>query len=259
RPLPPAPPAARASPAPSAAPASPAHGWPRRATLTFTLYKGTQGLDVGQLVQSFERTGNRYALTQVAYATGIFALFKRGRFVEISDGTLTAQGLRPDAFWIERGQSAATTDSAQFDWHAHTLTYGSDSDSQTVPLAQGTQDLLSFAYQLAFLRPRTGLLDLTVTDGRSLSVYRYRVVGVERIATGLGRLKTWHLARVDPPGDRRVDIWLAERYGDLPVKVRLTDKSGDSAEEVVQAIRVDAAGAAAGSPRAGLGAPKPLN
>ncbi|MDA8093849.1 MAG: DUF3108 domain-containing protein, partial [Betaproteobacteria bacterium] len=248
------PPAAPASP-----PVSPASGWPRRVTLTFTLYKGTQGLDVGRLIQSFERTGNRYALTQVAYATGIFSLFKRGRFVEISDGTLTTDGLRPDAFWIERGQNAATTDSAQFDWRAHTLTYGSDSDSETVPLPRGTQDLLSLAYQLAFLRPRAGFVDLRVTDGRALTVYRYRVVGVERIATGLGSLKTWHLARVDKPGGRGVDIWLAEAYGDLPVKVRLTDKSGDSAEEVVQAISVDPAGAALSARAAGLGAPKPLN
>lgn len=238
----PAPPASNVSaPTADTVPAPPPDPLPAKAEIRYDLYKGSQGLKVGQVIHQWERRGDSYAITSVAQATGIFTLFKSGRYVQTSQGKITAQGLQPSLFWIQRGQAVDTTESARFDWEAHTLTYGSYQDARTVPLPTGAQDLLSFAYQFAFAAPLQGDLHLYITNGRKLDSYDYRVVGQETVQTPMGPLQALHLTKIHAPGEDGTDIWLGMDYDYLPVKVVLTDKEGDTAEQVINGITMEKA------------------
>ena len=227
----PAPPAAQ----PPAPPPKPLTPLPKRIEIAYTLYKGEQKLNVGRLTTTWQINGTQYTLTSIAEATGLFSLFVRGALIQVSRGELASEGLKPGEFWIQRGQSGNRTDSASFDWAGQLLRYGPANEQRTQPLASGTQDVLSVLFQLALTAPHSGTLDLAVTNGRKFDHYRYRVEGEEMLETPLGTVKAEHLAKADPDGDR-LDVWLAADYHYLPVRLKITDKKGDTAEQIVQSI-----------------------
>jgi len=219
-------------------PPLPAGHLPEQAEIEFALYKGEHGLKVGKVVHKWQVVDNSYVVSSVIEATGIFSLIKPGKLVQTSQGKLSARGLEPDYFWIQRGQSADTTESAQFDRRNNTLTYGSGAERKTVPLPDKAQDLLSFVYQFAYDAPQAGPIRLFISNGRKLDSYDYGVVGEETLDTPMGKLKTLHLSKVRSPGEDGVDIWLGAEYRYLPLKVRLTDKDGGSVEQVASEIRL---------------------
>lgn len=251
-PEPPAQPGAKTSPEPAPTqpastteaaaeqppPPPPAGHLPVQAEIEFALYKGAHGLKVGKVVHKWQVVDNSYVISSVIEATGIFSLIKPGKLVQTSQGKLSARGLEPDYFWIQRGQSADTTESAQFDRRNNTLTYGSGDERKTVPLPDKAQDLLSFVYQFAYDAPQAGPIRLFIGNGRKLDSYDYGVIGEETLDTPMGKLKTLHLSKMHAAGEDGVDIWLGAEYGYLPVKVRLTDKDGDSVEQVASAVRL---------------------
>ena len=69
-------------------------------------------------------------------------------------------------------------------------------------------------------------LDVVVAGARDLRIARFRVLGREDVATGVGTLAAWHLAELAAPGTARLDIWLAPERGWLPVRLRLEDAGG---------------------------------
>lgn len=217
-------------------PAKPLTPLPRRIEIVYTLYKGEQKLNVGRMTHTWNIDGTQYTLTSIAEATGLFSLFVRGTLIQVSRGELTEEGLQPGEFWIQRGQSGNRTESASFDWSGKLLRFGRANEQKTQMLKAGTQDVLSVLYQLALTAPHTGTLDLAVTNGRKFDRYVYRVVGEEMLETPLGNLKTQHLAKVRAGDEDGLDVWLAAEYHYLPVRVHITDKKGDTAEQVATSI-----------------------
>lgn len=208
-----------------ATPAPPA--MPQRVTTRFTLFKGQNGLSVGRAEQVWTLDGERYTITSVAEASGLFSLFAAGKFVQESRGEMTPAGLKPANYRVERGKgSADKTDTAEFDWHAMTLTLASGGGEKTLKLPEGTQDLLSFMYQLAFAPPQSSTVKLQVTNGRKLDSYAYWVVE-EALETPMGMLNTLHLGKHREEGEKDTEVWLAADYHYLPVKISQLDKDGD--------------------------------
>lgn len=240
---PPAPeePPAPAAPEPAAAeaPADNAIPLPQLAEIRYALTKGRDGFVVGRVQHTWKRDGTHYAIDQVAEASGIISIFVSGRHVQISQGEITPQGLKPTSYWVQRGQGADKTDSARFDWESSQLTFGTGGDTRTVRLPDGTQDLLSFLYQLAYAPPQQGVSTrLHITTGRKLDNYGYQSLGDENLDTVLGPIKTLHIGQARQQGEENTEIWLATEYHYLPVKIRFTDKQGGVMEQTVTAIKV---------------------
>lgn len=211
---------------------------PEHAEIRYTLYKGQDGFSVGHAVHTWKRDGNNYSITQIAEASGIVSIFYSGRHVQISQGVITANGMQPDSYWVQRGQSAEKTDTAKFDWKDRQLTFGTGNDTRTASLPEGTQDLLSFLYQLAFAPPLEGRTRLHITTGRKLGNYGYQSLGEETVETPLGSIRALHIAQVRQEGEENTEIWLATEYHYLPLKIRFTDKQGSVMEQTVTAIKV---------------------
>ena len=211
---------------------------PDQAEIQYFLYKGINGLNVGKVVHTWQMQNNHYSLTSIAQATGIFSLIKSGKLVQTSQGSLTENGLTPDAFWIQRGQSADSTESAQFDYQNKMLTFGSSQNSQTVALPEGSQDLLSFIYQIATAPPQSGKFQMYITNGRKLDSYEYQVIGEEMLNLPMGQVRTLHLSRVHGANEDGTDFWLALDKHNLPVKIRFTDRDGGVAEQIASDIQI---------------------
>ncbi|MBU0592251.1 MAG: DUF3108 domain-containing protein [Gammaproteobacteria bacterium] len=211
---------------------------PEHAEIRYTLYKGRDGFPVGKAVHTWKREGKSYSITQIAEASGIVSFFYSGRHVQISQGVITASGMQPDSYWVQRGQRADRTDTAKFDWNDRQLTFGTGSDTRTVRLPDGTQDLLSFLYQLAFAPPLEGSTRLHITTGRKLGNYGYESRGEETLETPLGLIKTLRIAQLRQEGEENTEIWLATEYHYLPLKIRFTDKQGSVMEQTAAAIDI---------------------
>lgn len=215
------PPAVEPEPAVPAAPAM-----PQRVTIRFSVFKGLNGLRVGRAEQVWKLEGERYTITSVAEASGLFSLFASGKHIQESRGEITPAGLKPSSYRVERGQSADKTDTAEFDWNAMMLTLASGGGKQTLKLPEETQDLLSFMYQLAFAPPQSSSVKLQVTNGRKLDSYAWWVVE-EALKTPMGVLNTLHLGKHREEGEKDTEVWLAADYHYLPVKISQIDKDGD--------------------------------
>ena len=95
----------------------------------------------------------------------------------------------------------------------------------------GIQDRASLLMQLAGI----GLaepdqvrdtIDIVIASARDLRIARFKVLGQEEVATGVGTLATWHLAELAAPGMARLEVWLAPERGWVPVRLRLEDADG---------------------------------
>ena len=200
---------------------------PQRVTSRFTVFKGVNGMSVGRAEQVWKLDGERYTISSMAEASGLFSLFVSGKFLQESRGEMTTTGLRPSSYKVERGKGGADrTETALFDWDSMTLVLTSGSDKQTLKLPDGTQDLLSFMYQLAFTPPQSSAVKLQVTNGRKLDTYTYWVVE-EALETPMGVLNTLHLGKHREEGEKDTEVWLAADYHYLPVKISQVDKDGD--------------------------------
>ena len=199
---------------------------PQQVTIRFTVFKGLNGVIVGRAEQAWKLDGERYTISSMVEATGLFSLFASGKYTQFSQGALTPDGLKPSDYRAKRGQTADKTDSARFDWDTMTLALASDGNKQTLKLPEGTQDLLSFMYQLAFAPPQRSVVRMMVTNGRKLDSYAYWVVE-EALQTPMGRLNTLHLGKQREEGEKDTEVWLAADYHYLPVKISQVDQDGD--------------------------------
>lgn len=213
----------------AAAGAAPAHALPPRLELGFEV---RYGLASGKQSLLWVNEGERYTLSSVAEASGLAGVFYRGRFVQVSRGRLTAQGLQPEEFWDQRGDKRSNT---RFDASRLTLVPAHGAPRH-FSYSGTAQDALSLFFQLALDAPASaGALSYTVFNGKKLRAYRYAVRGETVLETALGPLRTLHLERVGDV-DGRFEAWLAVDRHYLPVRLLRHDEQGNAIELRVQTI-----------------------
>lgn len=219
-------------PAPAVAEAPPEPRLPGHGFIRFNVYKGTEGLLVGRAEHSWDFADGHYRLAAVTETVGLAALFKPIRVELESRGSLTAEGLQPERFTTRRNGSA-TNENADFDWSAHQVTLGRDGSRRD--MLDGAQDLLSFHYQFGYLPGLAGGVGMGVATGKKFENYRFETVGEEGVDTPAGHFRTVHV-RVRT--DSTTELWLAIDRLLLPVKIRYTDKKGESFEQLATELGI---------------------
>jgi hypothetical protein len=204
---------------------------PARGMIRYRVDRGDQGFAVGDSTHDWAVVDGAYRITSVTETSGLAALFKPLRIELESRGHLTDEGLQPDSFMIRRGGSE-TSEKAQFDWAQMTVKIGNGAAQL---LDHGAQDLLSFHYQLGFLPHADVASNLPIATGKKYENYRIEPLGDEEIEVPAGKFRTLHLRA---PGDNTTELWLAYDYLLLPVKIRHTDRQGDSFVQVATEIRL---------------------
>ena len=215
----------------------PAHPLPKHAQLTFVAYKGTD-FKVGEMRHQLKiGDGKSYTLIVSMNTTGLASIFKTFESTLQSSGILTTRGLRPDKFSETKNTSKGKeTLEANFFWKEKSLSF---SNGNSVQLPEQTQDVISFLYQLSQLPLNTGVIPMYISNGKKLEHYELAVGEEEMIQTPLGWLRALPLRKVHAQGEEGQDIWLGLEYRLLPVKIRMLDRTGQIAGEmVVSEIRV---------------------
>ncbi|HXU92065.1 MAG TPA: DUF3108 domain-containing protein [Gallionella sp.] len=211
---------------------------PKHAQLTFSVYQGSGGIQLGEATHRLDIDEGQYTLKTVSQTTGVVSFFKTYVLTQISQGRVDAQGLQPHQFTEEKKLSGGGQSlSAEFDWEAHKLHFSHG--GETV-LPDQSQDILSILYQLSQM-PITHreTLPLRISNGKKLESYELEIGAVEEIATPLGKLRALPLRKMHAKGEEGLEIWLGLEYRLLPVKIRQVDRAGQVAGEMmVSDIRV---------------------
>ena len=206
---------------------------PRHGRIRFAVMRGDDGFVVGQAVHRWHHDGKTYEINSVTETTGLAALFKRARVTQTSAGEITTEGLKPHEYRTQRNDLA--TEAATFDWQGQVVSY---SGQRKAPLLPGSQDMLSLFYQLGQQagQERTEIL---IATGKKYERYVFASLGEEHLATRFGEQRVLHLRTVGEQGSEATEVWLGLDMHGLPLKVRYTDRNGDSFQQVAEEVEFD--------------------
>ena len=196
-------------------------------------YKLRMGIVSGELTLSWKFGEGRYRLDSFAQGSGLFAI--AGSYVQISEGEVAADGLRPAMYSRERRNKK---DTAEFNWAENSVRFTDKGGSHSEALPAGAQDLLSLLFQLAFVPPQADKLSVIVSNGRKLETYAFERAGDEVLDLQGGKFHTIKIVKARSGDDDAMEVWLALEHHYLPVKIRVTDKKGSVIEQTLTAMKI---------------------
>ena len=229
--------AAASAPTPAEAARPPRPLLPKRAFLKFQVRIGKDGMAVGEARHELNIEDGRYELTATTRTTGLARLVKSYTLVQSSRGTTDGLLLHPEHYSEDKEDGGRQhRDDVQLDHAARQLAFSS---GRRMPLTEPTQDILSILYQFPPLPAAGDVLPISITNGRDWERYRFEIVTNEELITPLGKLHTVHFRKLHPPGKEGLEIWFAQEYRLLPVKLRHLSGDGSIAgEAVITDIRI---------------------
>ena len=230
-----APPAASAAAAAGSAPFRPQ--LPKRAHLKFQVRIGKNGMAVGEARHVLEIDNGRYELTATTRTIGLARLVKSYQLVQTSSGDTDGISLHPTRYSEDKSDDGKQhSDSVTLDHAAQNLLFSS---GRKLPLPESTQDILSILYQFPPLPEAGDVLSIAITNGHDWERYKFEIATDEELITPLGKLHTVHFRKLHPPGKEGLEIWFAQEYRLLPVKLRHIDRDGSIAgEAIITDIRI---------------------
>ncbi len=210
---------------------------PKRIQAVYEVTKN--GQPFAKIHEQFIVNGTGYKVESVTKGIGVYALF--GERVLTSTGEMTAQGLKPSRFELRQGDNPKKAVLADFDWSKQNLRMTVKGKLKEAPLAMGTQDLASFAYQFMYMpKPLKGDITVTLTTGKKLNQYQYHIKPESEIISGAGvQYKTLHLAPPVQDAEETKELWLAADYHYVPVKILMVDDNGQKLEQILTELHIE--------------------
>ena len=209
---------------------------PRRGRIEykFFIFYNNFMTDVARTVQTWETTGGAYTLDSKSVPIGLARLFPIGPHDYHSSGQVTERGLQPQRFTSKEVRRGTTNEAAaQFDWDKNQLQFGRASESKNAALPAGSQDIVSFLFQLSLAPPPSGRLQMPITNGRSFETYELDVLAEETLDSPMGPLRVLPVKRVSRPGSEGITVYLAIEYRYLPVRIVHFNRDGTPGGEVI--------------------------
>jgi hypothetical protein len=182
----------------------------------------------------------RYSLRSELEAVGLASIAFAGKRIETSIGKITDKGLQPEAYRVDVTSKPEKLQAANFDWDSMKVTLKTAKTETVEELLEGTQDFLSFMYQFMFVPPLERM-EWPLTNGKWLRVYNYQFISEEVIATKFGQINTYHIAKSSGDAEEKTDVWLAEDYRFIPIKILKITKDGSGYEFIATRIDTDIA------------------
>lgn len=190
----------------------------------FDIRTKIEGSVEGKAKATFSGNDGRYQLQFVAEPTGITSLILP-TLVQFSSGRLVKNGLQPDLYRYQFGDNAEKSRRAIFDWQKNVVNLETAKETKNEPLVEGAQDIISFMYQFMYVAPLQKM-QIHIANGKSFKEYDYEFAGEESLKLGDGEVKAYHILHNNTENDEKVELWLAESYQFLPIKIRKIDKEG---------------------------------
>jgi hypothetical protein len=207
---------------------------PPRIDLTYRGFLGTRGFFIGDAVYRLEHSANQYKISTVGEARGLAALFFRGQGKATSEGAITASGLQPNTYSIERTHNYRR-ESATFDWESGMVILN---DDKALPLELPTFDPLAVIWQFYFAPPGQEDAEFNIATTRKIYHYVFHRVGNETVTLPFGDVDAQIWERQAGDGGLEAQIWLAPSLHYVAVKVRLSNDRA-TVEALLDSIHVD--------------------
>lgn len=199
---------------------------PSRIEVSYDVIKS--GIKAATITEIFTRDKNGYHIDSVSKAVGFVALIKPEIITVTSEGTVTAQGLRPLTFTNKRKLDSDRNTSADFDWANKRITLNDRGRKRTEKLPDGTQDRLSAMYQFMFAPLKNATrLDFHMTNGSKVDIYNYLLTPSQNVTVPLGTFNALYVTNSPKTNESRTEIWLATEHYNFPYKMVITDPDGD--------------------------------
>lgn len=208
---------------------------PQQMSLVYDLYRN--GHKLGQVTDTYTRSGTRYTLVSETRASGPLKLLWPGNIRLESTGEITPQGLRPSQFQHARSDAPHKLATSRLDWAQLGITWQYKGKTWGVDgLQPGTQDQLSQVYQFMFVSRLPADFSLQVVSGRDLNDYHYARSAGGTIQTPFGALATQRYQRVGHrPDQKTTTVWIAPARQNLPVQIRVVDDGVTLEQRLVSA------------------------
>jgi hypothetical protein len=191
-----------------------------------------------RVIESFTQDGKQYRVESTPKGVGVYALFGARKLSSV--GEVTKDGLKPKHFELRQGNSASKTLLADFDWVTNTLTTQVKGETKTEVLETGTQDLSSYVYQFMFNPPTGNEVNVTLTTGKKLNHYQYKVLdrGL-KLKAAKTSYNTLHIANEPAAGDDKKQLWLAQDQYYLPIRYSIVDENNVNLEQTLTKLHVE--------------------
>lgn len=207
---------------------------PPRIDLAYRAFLGTRGFFIGDAVYRLEHAANQYKISTVGEARGLAAILFRGQGKATSEGAITASGLQPNTYSIERTNNYRR-ESATFDWETGMVTLN---DDKALPLELPTFDPLAVLWQFYFAPPGQDDAEFNIATTRKIYHYIFHRIGNETVTLPFGEVEAQIWRRQTGDGGLEAQIWLAPSLHYVAVKVRLSNERA-TVEALLDSIHVD--------------------
>lgn len=199
-----------------------------------------RGVNIGRMTETYVRTGDNYEIHSVSRSEGLLKVLFDEQITLKSTGRVNEEGLKPLRFEERRSREPKRNVEADFDWERGAMSSRFRGEVSRHALPPATQDRISMMYQFMFVKGRSGNLTLSMSNGRKIELYTYRMVDEPRIGTPAGEFDTLHFERVtSKTNDRHVEVWLAKSHHNFPVRVVFDDPRGLRVEQTLVALRTE--------------------
>jgi Protein of unknown function (DUF3108) len=161
--------------------------------------------------------------------------FLLGSRVQVSKGTLGAEGLMPTRF----GDKTRSELAAHFQRDKGIISFSANSPD--APLLKGAQDRLSVVLQLSTLLaadptrfPTGTMLSFQTVSQREAEIWQFLVEKEEMLQLPFGDISAIKLNRQPRREfDQHIELWFAPTLGYLPVRLRITNANGDMVDQLL--------------------------
>jgi hypothetical protein len=161
--------------------------------------------------------------------------FLLGSRVQVSKGTLGAEGIMPTRF----GDKTRSELAAHFQRDKGIISFSANSPD--APLLKGAQDRLSVVLQLSSLLaadptrfPPGTMLSFQTVSQREAEVWQFLVEKEELLQLPFGEISAIKLNRKPRREfDQQIELWFAPTLGYLPVRLRITNANGDFVDQLL--------------------------
>ena len=216
--------------------------WAASGKVQYNVIRGERNFIIGRTTHAWTHDEEHYSMETVIETTGLIGLVKPFRMIQRSEGRIGPNGLLPEKFTVER--DGQLKERADFDWATAKVVLVAGERRREAAIAEGDQDVLSLMHHLA-LQPEGPLrIELLVVTGKSAVRSTIENLGTEELDIPAGKVSAYHLGSSGHGGELKIDIWLARDYANLPVRLKITDKSGDVLDQVATGVDLGLSAAA---------------
>ncbi|MDR1849720.1 MAG: DUF3108 domain-containing protein, partial [Zoogloeaceae bacterium] len=199
--------------------------WPEKGAVEYRVSYGESGPTLGQAHYSWSHDGKKYQMRLALKTTGAVAALHKFDYVQMSQGDIEKEGLRPLQFDVNH--QGKPPDMALFDWDeksgARVSIRRGGKERKNLELAPGDQDVLSIWRQIGHVDKLPD--NLLVVANKSARRAKVVSLGDATLKVPAGQFATRHFNSRSDDGRQRLDFWLASSHHMVPVRIILGDSN----------------------------------